>query len=212
VAGLVIVTWLANLPSRAIHGRLTGDRGRVSVVSTTLLVAAVCVLISRLVGFLPGYLYGLIFGYTYAKSIEAAQDGRAGVLGAWWMLAVSVTAWLTLGAVRIPGVQDTVAGTIAASVLAGLVVAGIEGVVFALMPLRFLPGEPVFRWQRLRWYVLYALGLFGFLFILLNPASGYVPQQESVPFVVAVALFVAFGAVSILFWAYFRFRPKPRPA
>ena len=212
VVGMVIVTWLANLPSRAIHGRLAGDRGYMSVVPTTLLVAAVCVLISRVVGFLPGYLYGLIFGYTFAKSIEPAQDGRAGALGAWWMVALSFVAWLTLGAVRIPGVEDTVVGTITASVLAALVVAGIEGVVLALVPLRFLPGESVFRWQRPRWVVLYALGLFGFVFILLNPASGYVPQQESVPFVVAVGLFVGFGLASVLFWGFFRFRPKPRPA
>ena len=86
--------------------------------------------------------------------------------------------------------------------------AGIEGIVFALMPLRFLPGELVYRFQRWRWAALYALGLFGFVMILLNPATGYVPSQNSVPFVMAVALFVAFGLVSVLFWGYFRFRPK----
>ena len=208
VAGMVIVTWLANLPGRAIRGRVTGDRGRLAVIPSTLVVAAVCVLISRVVGFLPGYLYGLVFGYAFATSVEPKHDSRAGALGAWWLLALSFIAWITLGAVRIQGVGDTVPGTVAASVLAALVVAGIEGVVLSLMPLRFLPGEVVFRWQRLRWVVLYALGLFGFVFILLNPASGYVPQQASVPFVVAVGLFAGFGLASVLFWGYFRFRPK----
>ena len=208
VAAMVIVTWLANLPSRAIHGRLTGDRGRMSVVTSTLVVAAACVLISRVVGFLPGYLYGLVFGYSFAVSIEPRQDGRAGALGAWWLLALAFVAWVTLGAVRIPGVEDTVQGTIAASVLAAVVVAGIEGVVLSLVPLRFLPGELVLRWQRVRWVVLYAVGLFGFVFILLNPASGYVPQQASVPFVVALGLFAGFALASVLFWGWFRFRPR----
>lgn len=212
VLGLVVVTWAANLPSRSLHGRLASDRGRLWVVPTTLAVAAFCVLISRLVGFLPGYLYGLIFGYAFAAKIEPPQEGRAGALGAWWMLAVAAVAWLTLGAVRIPGVEDTVQGTIAEAVLAALVVAGIEGVVFALMPMRFLPGELVFRWHRLSWVLLYALGLLGFVWILLNPANGYLPSEGTVPFVIALALFVGFGVASILFWGYFRFRPKQRAA
>jgi hypothetical protein len=212
VIGLVVVTWISAIPNRALHGRLVGDRGYLSALAATLLVAAVCVLISRLVGFLPGYLYGLVFGYSFAKSLEPRQDGHAGVLGAWWLLALSLVAWVTLGAIRIPGVQDTVAGTIALSLLAAIGVAGIEGIVFSLMPLRFLPGEAVFRWHRLRWYVLYGVGLFSFLAILLNPANGYVPAAGATPFPLALGLFIAFGAASILFWGYFRFRPKPRAA
>ena len=211
VLGLVIVTWAANLPRRVIHARVAGDRGRLWVVPGTLLVAALCVLISRLVGFLPGYLYGLILGYAFVARVEPVHDGRAGGLGAWWMLALSGVAWLTLGAVRIPGVEGTVAGTVTEGVLAALVVAGIEGIVFSLMPLRFLPGELVFKWQRWRWIVLYALGLFGFVVILLNAANGYLPKQDSASFVIALALFLGFGIASILFWAYFRFRPKPQP-
>lgn len=212
VIGFVVVTWIATLPSRALHRRLVSDSGYLSALMPTLLVAAVCVLISRLVGFMPGYLYGLVFGYSFAKSLEPAQDGRAGALGAWWLLALSFVAWFTLGAVRIPGVQDTVPGTIALSLLAAIGVAGIEGVVFSLMPLRFLPGELVFRHQRLRWYVLYGVGLFSFLFILLNPANGYIPPAGGVPFALALGLFIAFGIVSVLFWGWFRFRPKPRSA
>lgn len=212
VLGLVVVTWVANLPSRSLHGRLANDRGQLWAVPTTLVVAAFCVLISRLVGFLPGYLYGLIFGYAFAAKIEPRQEGRAGLLGAWWMLAVAAVAWLTLGAVRIPGVEYTVQGTIAEAVLVALVVAGIEGVVFALMPLRFLPGELVFRWHRVSWILLYALGLLGFVWILLNPANGYLPPEGTVPFVTALVLFIGFGVASILFWGYFRFRPRPKAA
>ena len=212
VIGFVVVTWIGALPGRALHRRLVSDNGYISALMPTLIVAAVCVLISRLVGFMPGYLYGLVFGYSFVKSLEPAQDGRAGALGAWWLLALSLVAWITLGAVRIPGVEDTVPGTIALSLLAAIGVAGIEGVVFSLMPLRFLPGELVFRHQRLRWYVLYGVGLFGFLFILLNPANGYMPAAGGVPFALALGLFIAFGIVSVLFWGFFRFRPKRRSA
>ena len=212
VLGLVLVTWIANLPSRALHNRLVGDKGRVWVIASTLIVAAFCVLISRLIGFLPGYLYGLVFGFAFASRISAQDEGSAGAFGAWWMIAIALVAWLTLGAVRIPGVEDTIPGVIAEAAFAALVVAGVEGVVFALMPLRFLPGELVFKFQRVRWVALYALGLAGFVFILLNPANGYLPADNTVSFVIAVALFVGFGIASIVFWGYFRFRRNPRAA
>jgi len=180
-------------------------------VPATLLVAGVCVLVSRLVGYLPGYLYGLIIGYAFLAKIEPRQEGRAGTLGAWWMLAIAFAAWLTLGAVRVPGVQETIPGAIAEALLAAVMVAGVEGVVFALMPLRFLPGELALRWQRVPWAVLYGVGLFGFVFIFLNPANGYLPKQDSVSFGVALALFVGFGIASILFWGFFKVRSGRQP-
>ncbi|MGH2407821.1 MAG: hypothetical protein ACRDF7_07085, partial [Candidatus Limnocylindrales bacterium] len=91
VLALVLTTWTANLPLRAIH-RQIGDRGRLRAVPGTLLVAAACVLLSRIVGFLPGYLYGLILGYQFARQLDGPEDGRAHALGAGWMLGLAVVA------------------------------------------------------------------------------------------------------------------------
>jgi hypothetical protein len=213
VVSLLLVTWLADVPRRALHRRIANDPGRLWVVPATLLVGAVCVLISRLVGYLPGYLYGLVIGYAFLATIEPRQEGRAGTLGAWWMLALAFASWLTLGAVRVPGIQETIPGAIVEACLAAVMVAGVEGVVFALMPLRFLPGELAFRWQRLPWAVIYGIGLFAFVFIFLNPANGYLPQQDAVSFGVALALFVGFGIASILFWGFFKLRSgRQKPA
>jgi hypothetical protein len=208
----VAVTWIAALPRRSIHRVISGDGGRLRAVPGTLAIAAACVLISRAAGFLPGYLYGLILGYSFARELEAPQEGRAGALSGWWMVALSLVAWLTLGAVRTPGIADTVPAAIAASVLAALVVAGIEGIVFGFVPLRFLPGERVFQWRKVRWAVLYAIGVFGFLYIVLNPANGFLASSKQSSSVTAVALFLGFGLVSVLFWAYFRFRSGHRAA
>jgi hypothetical protein len=38
------------------------------------------------------------------------------------------------------------------------------------------------------------------------------PFVRATPLASAVILFVAFGIPSVLFWAYFRFRPTPQPA
>ncbi|MFI5253977.1 MAG: FGLLP motif-containing membrane protein [Candidatus Limnocylindrales bacterium] len=206
ILALLAVTWAAALPIRAAH-RAAGDPGRWHAVGGTLLVAAACVLISRLAGFLPGYLYGLILGYRFARQLDGAGEGRARAVGAIWMLGLAAVAWFTLGAVRSLGIEGTPAATIAESVLAALVVAGIEGVVFGLLPLRFLHGEPIFRWHKWLWGLLYAVGLFGFVAVLINPSAGVLAPSTHTSFLTAVGLFVAFGLASVLFWGYFRFRP-----
>jgi hypothetical protein len=211
VLGLVAVTWATSLPHRAIHRQLLRDRGRLWAPAGVLIIAALCVLISRVVGFLPGYLYGLILGYRWAVTLEGRDEARAWAAAGWWMLALATVSWLTLGAVRMPGLEASVPAEIAASVLAALVTAGVEALVFELVPIRFLPGELVFKHRRVHWAVLFALGVFAFAWIILNPANGFLGTGAGVSLFAAVGLFLAFGIVSVLFWGYFRFRPE-RPA
>ena len=45
--------------------------------------------------------------------------------------------------------------------------------------------------------------------VILNPANGFLDESKPTPFLTTIGLFVAFGAASILFWAWFRLRPAP---
>ena len=85
-------------------------------------------------------------------------------------------------------------------------VAGLEGVVFGLLPMRFLPGESLYAWNRLLWGFLLALGAFAFFHILINPASGYLSDTSRTPLLTVLVLLIGFSIVSGLFWAWFRFR------
>ena len=76
---------------------------------------------------------------------------------------------------------------------------------------RFLRGEPLFQWSRLRWAVLYLPGLLAFSLIILNPSNGFIGGSQT-PFLTTVALFAGFAAISIAFWAWFRFRPEAMSA
>ncbi len=124
----------------------------------------------------------------------------------WWMLGVAVVCWVMIEATRSPGIRETLPGAIGENVLAALVVAGIEAIVFGFVPLRFLPGEHIFHWRRSQWAVLYAIGLFGFIWVVLNPANGLVATAQRGSLGTALGLFIGFGLVSVLFWAFFRFR------
>ncbi len=92
-----------------------------------------------------------------------------------------------------------------------IVVAGLENAVFAMLPLRFMPGAAVYQWNRPVWVALIALGLFGFAHVLLNPSAGYLADTTRTSFFTLVLLLIGFGLASVLFWAYFRFRPKRVP-
>jgi len=207
--GLVVVLLAYGLPllffSRTRQMPLT-----VRALPVTLLIGVVCVLISRLVSFQPGYLYGLIVGFFFAHSVERDKEGRAEATAAATSLIAALVAWVTLAFLR--GTQGAEADAFFNSLLQAasvtIVVAGLENAVFAMLPLRFMPGAVVFEWNRIVWGVLIALGLFGFAHVLLNPSAGYLADTTRTSFLTLVILLIGFGLASVLFWAYFRFRPK----
>ncbi len=183
----------------------------VRALPATLIVGLACVLISRFANFQPGYLYGLIVGFFLAHGTDRAIEGRAKAVAAATTLVVALVAWVALIFLRQPGAGgDEFATVLVQAAAVTVVVAGLENAVFAMLPLRFMPGEAVFHWNRRVWIVLMALGLFGFVHVLLNPAAGagYLADSTRTSFITLVVLLALFGIASVAFWAYFRFRPK----
>jgi hypothetical protein len=204
--GMVVTTVAFATPAILAHRR-GGDSWRLRALPGTLLVGIGCVLVSRLTDFQPGYLYGLIIGVQFGRDLASAEEGRETAMSAVVMLLAAAAAWfgLSLFGAGDPGVL----GLALQTALAATMVAGLEGVVFGLLPLRFLPGEPLYAWNRMTWAVLLGIGVFAFLHILVNPSSGYLSDSSRTPLFTIAALFIAFAVVSVAFWGYFRFR-RPR--
>jgi hypothetical protein len=140
------------------------------------------------------------------------MEGRAAALAAGSLGLVAFVAWLVWTGVHsslgdAPGFGAVWFDTF----LAAVFVAGLEGMAFGLVPMRFLAGAQVLRWSRWVWGLLFGAGLFAFLQLLAHPGRGYGPTDSAVPFVTALALFVGFGAVSVGFWAWFRYKTPPQP-
>jgi hypothetical protein len=201
--GIVLVSAAFAVPIVAAHRR-HGDHPSLEVVPISLAVGVACVLLSRLTSFQPGYLYGVVIGLAFARELSGPEEGRATAIGAGLMLAVAFVSWLSLGS--LPD-SDVFGLVVARTALAALMVAGLEGVVFGLLPMRFLPGEPLYRWNRVLWAGLLMVGAFAFFHILINPASGYLSDTSRTPLFTVVALLLGFSLVSVAFWAWFRFRP-----
>jgi hypothetical protein len=206
--GIVLVTLAFAVPAILAHRRI-GEWPTFKVVPMSLAVGVACVLVSRLTDFQPGYLYGLLLGLVFARELSAADEGRTTAIGAGLMLCVALVSWLALG---VLGDGDAFGLIALRTSLAALMVAGLEGVVFGLLPMRFLPGEPLYAWNRALWALLLGIGAFGFFHILINPASGYLSDTSRTPLLTVIGLLVGFSALSIGFWAWFRFRPPAEPA
>ncbi|MEP7378318.1 MAG: FGLLP motif-containing membrane protein [Chloroflexota bacterium] len=207
----VMLAWGVPLLIMSRHDRFALT---MRALPATLIVGVACVLISRFANFQPGYLYGLIVGFFIAHGIDARVDGRAKAVAAATTLVVALAGWIVLALLRgSAGGADFVTVLLEAAAVT-VVVAGLENAVFAMLPLRFMPGEAVFKWDRRVWIALMAIGLFGFVHVLLNPAAGagYLADSTRTSFVTLILLLAFFGIASVLFWAYFRFRPKGHAA
>jgi hypothetical protein len=211
LAGLVIVLASFKLPPMLAHKRRTGELGQLRPLPWALVIAIVFVLVSRIANLQPGYLYGIVLGAIFVKEVSPEEEGRETLYGSIWTLVAAVVGWLGLTWLHGLGIDPSgFAITLVATACAAVMVAGLEATAFGLMPLRFMPGYAVYRWNRVAWALLWGLSLFGFLHILIAPTSGYVSQLSPEAFAAALGVFAAFGAVSILTWGYFRMRPVDR--
>jgi hypothetical protein len=178
----------------------------------TLFIAAVCVIVSRIANFQPGYLYGLIIGFGFLRELSKVEEGRLVGIATATALGASIVAWLALPTVR-DGAGVGLLGIILETALATVVVAGLEGALFGMLPLRFLPGERVRAWSGRFWVGIVGVAAFAFFHILLNPSTdaGYLADTERTSMGTVVGLLVVFGLGSVLFWAYFRFLHRRSP-
>ena len=213
LVGLIVVLASFKLPPILARRRKTGELGQLRPLPWTLLIAALFVLASRLGNLQPGYLYGIVLGAIFVSDVSDRDEGRETAYGAIWTLVAALLAWVALTWLRGVGLpEDGFGVTLLSTAFAATLVAGLEAAAFALMPLRFLPGYTLYRWNRLAWAVLWGAGLFAFVHLLIGPNSGYVSELSPAAFMAALGVFAAFGAISIATWLYFRVRRKPEAA
>jgi hypothetical protein len=171
-------------------------------------------LVSRLAHFEPGYAYGIAAAFVpvAAMKLSRTQDGISAAWACGALLGISLLAWLVW--LPVDHLRETGNGgawAIFDDVLPEIFVVGIEGAVFALVPLQFLPGAKVREWSAATWATLQAIALFVFLLVVLDPHTNAVDTSERGGIVSAGVLFVGFAVGSLLFNRYFAWKGRPLP-
>ena len=209
LAGLAVITMVADIPSIIyLKRKAPGSKLHSHAIPGALLVAFVCVVLSRVLHFEPGYLYGTVAGLRVADGRHLSHEaaGRSSALSAVSAMVLSVLAWL----LREPLVtyashhHATFLAVAAEAALVAVFVAGVQGVLLNMLPLRFLPGSAVVRWSRKAWIAIEVVAFFAFVHLLLGQGSGYVGSTSemwpALIFVAVVAILTA--GVWIFFMRY----------
>ncbi|MEV2275520.1 FGLLP motif-containing membrane protein [Nocardiopsis sp. NPDC049922] len=202
--------------------------GRFEVLPAGLAIVAVCSAASAAADFEPGYFYGLIAGFAAVADRAAKLDlpeaerdgfvreneGRATRLGAFSVLVLSVVCylfWNSLSAV----VEDGGAPfgvLLMEKALFATTVLGVQTVVFGLLPMRFLDGHRLWRWGRAHWALAFTPGLFVFVYLLHMHPDQVAGKTAPESLLSTAALFVGFGVLSLVVWAFFVWRARRAPA
>jgi hypothetical protein len=198
VAGVALSGFVTGSYHRARkHGKVPY---KFEALPVGLLIAAVCVFISRVTGFSPGYLYGVICGVTFTRELGAREEGHVIALGAWVRVVLAIVAWLAWAALTD---NATKPGSFFGIVLvddflASLFVSGLVSTVISLFPLRFLPGHKLQAWHKGAWAATFGISLFVLVQVLLRPHSTSKGPSHA-PLVTTILLFVLFALGSVVF-------------
>ncbi|HLI57213.1 MAG TPA: FGLLP motif-containing membrane protein, partial [Actinomycetota bacterium] len=214
VLGLAIAVAIVTLgfagPTFLFYLHHYKDRGQVLVMPGSVIVAAVCVLVSRVLRFEPGYLYGLLAIFVFHHESDEKIEGKLAAASALLVIVLAILTWVA----RIPltGLTQknpSFLALVGEAALGGAFVIGVESVLVGLLPMRFLDGARIKRWNTWAWLGLFGFGIFTAVEVLIQPGTGYVGHTSVAGRFTVLSLYLAFCAISVGFWAYFRYRtPK----
>ncbi len=207
IVGLVVATVADILPGdRYVLSRYR-THGTFRVALWTLALAAVCVAISRMANLQPGYMYGIIGTFTFGLVLTRSDEGAMEARGAVGLLILALVTWFArIPFEPTPGVPQTGPMLIINMALVSTFVVAVEGLVFGLIPIRFLPGQKIFAWSRWRWALLWGAGLALFAHVLMYPVTLAQPSPDPATLATTLVSAGLYGAIAVGFWAAFRYR------
>ena len=204
----VVTSGLIAFAYRSVRGHRTG--WHLHALPLGLVIAAACVLVSRVTAFQPGYFYGLVCGVAFGTHLGKREDGHIAAYAAVTTIVLAVAAWFAWSLLNplANGMGTSWPLILVDDFVASVFVGGLVGNVVGLLPLRALQGGKLIAWHRGVWAVIFAIAVFGLIQVLLHPEHRAVHPSQA-PLVTAIVLFVGFGGGSLAFNRYFSWKGRP---
>lgn len=205
VFSLVVATVVDILPGERYVRRRHRAHGTFRVALWTLVLAGATVLISRIANLSPGYMYGIIGTFAFAIPLSREDEGRMEARGAVGLLILALASWFArIPFEPTPGVPLTGPLLIVNMALVGMFVVAVEGLVFGLIPISFMPGQKILAWSKWRWALLWGAGLALFAHVLVYPVTLAQPSPDPASLATTLLSAGLYGALAIGFWLIFR--------
>ncbi|MEP6871593.1 MAG: FGLLP motif-containing membrane protein [Anaerolineaceae bacterium] len=218
VLGVGAVTYVCSGIEALMTRRTFEIAAAVRPYPASLVVAAVSVAITRIIGLQPGAIYGFVASCAIIGTgqIDEHRHGKVTIFPVVTAILFSIAALILIEPLRA---NDTAASSFLGQVIIGagiiVFVGGIEGVAFNMIPLSVTDGGKLFRWHRSIWAAVSLVAVFLFWHVLLNRDRQYFDALRQAKSLSVLALFLAYTGLSFGLWAYFHWRPRnvePFPA
>jgi hypothetical protein len=179
-----------------------------------LVLAVVFVIISRAVHFHPGLIFGFVGAcvpLAASRHLNKRQHGISILGSTVFLTVVCILAFL----LRTP-VSEAMAGhesfgwVLLDMILTAIFVIGLEGLVFALLPLMFVDGERLVKWKKWVWLFVFTILVFLYYYIIINKDGGVVDAIGDLKVQMMFVITSVFLVFSIAVWLFFGLRHKMR--
>lgn len=165
-----------------------------------LVLAVICVVLSRMLEIPPGYLFGIPIGlFIIAKHFEQ-KEGKFEFSSLLWMFFMAGVVWFFIPFARNYEALNDLFNL--------MFVILIEGLFFELFPITYLPGGAIFRWSKPAWALIFGLVSFSLLHTLFNPNSTIAVISESTPTINTLIILGVFVIFCFVVWIIARFTKK----
>ena len=209
VVGVGFVTFLTEGGGALLASRRFHAPASMRLYIAAILIAIICVGLSRLMDFQPGIMYGFIASNVIAATVvlDRRREAYLVLIPTLALLAASLLAWLV-----IPLVQPSAGSSgqwwqvLLQAALVTVFVAGIEGAFYAMIPITFMDGATVFEWSKVAWAGVFGVSTFLFWHLLLNQNDAYLDALRQTRVAVAMGLVLLYGAVTVATWLFFKVR------
>jgi hypothetical protein len=212
------VSTLAFALAQSATARTFGVTGVFQIRPAYLLVAAACVVVSRLTGFAPGFVFGLPAGFAVLGALEGAkrQDGILALVALIAPFAVGLIAWI-LAVPTDLALRSLTASQTNSALFNGLMTAvgalqagfllvffiALWQTFFELFPIAGLNGWTLFTRGRVVWFLAFLGTAFLTIHILINPNATILEAPKNRMVLLIVVMLAIYSAVAVGTWLLF---------
>lgn len=196
-----------------LYRRSMRTRAIVHLYPPCILIAIVSVIISRIAGFHPGIVVGFIAAAVIVGHEEYTVEARGKALGsmAAALLGISVAAWILAMPLRdLYHADPSIWTAIPEATAVSTFIICLEGLFFSMIPLRFMDGWHIWRWNKFAWAGIFIPTAALFVQVLYNHSDEYLDFLGSHRSIGGIAIIILYLAATWGTWGYLRYREENR--
>ncbi|HET7738184.1 MAG TPA: FGLLP motif-containing membrane protein [Tepidiformaceae bacterium] len=205
ILGSAGVTYASEGLEAILTRRWTGTRTAVRAYPLAVGVAALSVVVSRLLRISPGVMYGFFAStVTYGPAdLDSRRTGRLALISVGAGLLLAVGAWLAVGPVRDMESDAFLALALEATLVV-IFIEGLETLAVGLIPLGVTDGGKIYRWSRWPWIALVFFCSFVAWHVLFGVERELFGGLREAQSLTILAVFGVYTAASLALWFWLR--------